>query len=82
MGVRDRESERFITRWRKKGEAFLRRIIIIVDETWVSYFDPESKMHSSHWKRTHSPPLKKTRVTRTLKKHVFVVFFDMEGVVL
>lgn len=32
MGVRVRESERFIKRWRKEREAFLRRIIT-VDET-------------------------------------------------
>lgn len=58
------------------------RRITTVDETWVYHFDPESKMQSSQWKHTYSLPPKKARVTRTFKKHMFVVFFDMEGVVL
>lgn len=68
MSGRVRESERFLKRCRKEGDAFLKRIIT-VDETWVYHFDPESKMQSSRWKHTYSPPLKR-------------LFFDMEGVVL
>lgn len=51
MTVRVRESERFLRRWKKEGDDFLKRIIT-VDETWVYHFDPESKMQSSQWKNT------------------------------
>lgn len=54
MGVRVRESARFLKRW-KKGDAFLKRIIT-VDETWIYHFDPESKMQSSQWKHTFPTP--------------------------
>lgn len=54
MGVRVRESERFLKQW-KKGDAFLKRIIT-VDETWIYHFDPESKMQSSQWKHTFPTP--------------------------
>lgn len=55
MGVRVRESERFLKLWRKEGDAFLRRIIT-VDETWVYHFDPESKMQSGQWKHIFPTP--------------------------
>lgn len=55
---------------------------ITVNETWVYHFDSESKMHSSQWKHTYSPSYKKSRVIRTSKKHMSVVFFDIDGVVL
>lgn len=81
MATRVKESQRFLRRWKKEGYDFLRRIIT-ADETWVYFFDPESKMQSSQWKNIDSPPPKKARTCRTVGKHMFIVFFDMEGVVL
>ena len=75
MTNRVQKSQLFIRQWRKEGDDFLKRIIT-ADETWVYYYDPETKMQSSQWKHTDSPPPKKARVSRTIGKHMFIVFFD------
>ena len=40
--VRVRLSPAFLRRWRKNGMQFLNRIIT-TDETWVNFYDPETK---------------------------------------
>lgn len=44
-----------IKRW-KNRKAVLKRILT-VDETWLYYFDPMSKIHSGQWKHTRSLPV-------------------------
>ena len=46
MTNRVQKSKQFIRQWRKDGDDFLRRKIT-ADETWVHFYDPESKMQSS-----------------------------------
>ena len=75
------ESNNFLRRWRREGDAFLDRIIT-VDETWLYHYDPETKQQSSQWKSQSSPPPKKAKVSRSTGKHMFIIFFDSQGVVL
>ena len=80
MAKRVSESRKFLRRWRKDRENFLKRIITW-DETWIYFFDPETKMQSSQWKMDMSPPPKKAKVSKTVGKHMFIIF-DMNGIIL
>lgn len=71
----------FLQNFRKKGMRYLNKIVT-VDETWVSTFDPETKQMSSVWKTPASPSPQKARVVRSAKKQMFIVFYDVRGVVL
>ena len=81
MKERVRASNAFLRRWRKEGDEFLSRIIT-VDETWLVYYDPETKQQSSMWTRRGSTPPKKAKVTKSAGKHMFIMFMDMEGMIL
>ena len=78
---RVQESEVFLRRWRKEGEQFLSRIVTC-DEVWVHFYDPETKQQSSVWKHSSSPPPKKAKVVRSTGKVMFIVFFDIRGIIL
>ena len=73
MERRVADSKTFLRRFEKEGDAFLNRIIT-TDETWFFYYDPETKQQSSQWKSSDSPPPKKARMSRSMGKHMFIVF--------
>ena len=55
---------------------------IIIDETWVYQYDPETKQQSKQWlPRRSSGPIK-FKPERSVKKVMVTVFWDSEGVVL
>ena len=56
---------------------FLNRIEI-VDKT----YDPETKQESPMWKTPGLPSPKKFKVSRSVTKRMFIVFFDVRGVIL
>jgi transposase len=64
-----------------KDPSYLSRIIT-TDETWVHYFEPESKQASMVWKHTESPPPKKAKAVKSMGKVMCIVFIDMKGVIL
>ena len=72
---------RFVHRFEREGEAFIRRIVT-VDETWISLYEPETKEQSTMWKTQGSPSPKKFKVSKSTKKQMFIVFFDVNGVIL
>ena len=74
-------AEDFIRKFEQQGDVFL-NTIITVDETWVYYYEPESKTQSSIWTHPSSPPPKKARVTKSAMKKMFIFFFEVQGVVL
>jgi hypothetical protein len=46
----------FLERYRKDDNEFLNHIIRVTsDETWVSFFNVETKEQSKQWMSTHSP---------------------------
>lgn len=56
--------------------------LITGDETWVYYYDPETKQQSMQWKHVESPPPKKAKVTKSVKKLLLTVFWDCKGPLL
>ena len=74
-------SQEFLRRYRRQGAAFLDSVITL-DETWLHYFEPESKRQSSVWKTPTSPPPKKAKVVSSMKKHMFVFVMDRKGMLL
>ena len=70
-----------LRRFEKAGDNFLNRIIT-TDETWPFYCEPETKQQSRQWKLSDSSPLKKARMSRSMGKHMFIVFYDIKGVIL
>lgn len=74
-------SQAFLQRFDSDGEDFLNRIVT-TDETWLHYYDPESKQQSSVWKTPNTPPPKKARAQRSCQKEMFIFFMDRQGVIL
>ena len=74
-------SRNFLDRYRKEGDGFLDRIIT-TDETMINLFDPETKRESSVWKRKSSPPPLKARVSKSVKRTMFIFFMDRRGMLL
>jgi len=69
----------------KRSEAevdcFLGRIVM-GDETWVYYHQPETKKASKKWHHTSSPKLKKFRTQPCAGKVMLTLFWDKRGVIL
>jgi len=78
---RVKASRQFLQSYQREGDTFLDRIIT-TDESWFYYLDPETKSQSSVWKHTSSPPPKKARVTKSVGKHMFILFMDWKGMLL
>ena len=64
-----------------EGEAFLEKIVTD-DETWVHFFEPESKRQSMEWYHTTSLRKKKFKTVRSAGKVMATVFWDAEGVIM
>ena len=56
--------------------------IVTMDETWMPFFNPETKRQSAQWKHIGSPPPKKFRVTASADKMMVAIFWDSDGVIL
>ena len=57
MEGRVMDSKTFLRWFENEGDAFLNGIIT-TDETWLFYYDPETKQQSSQWKSSNSHPPK------------------------
>lgn len=74
-------SGEFLRRYATDGEKFLDRIVTL-DETWLYHYDPESKAQSAVWKTANTPPPRKAKSVKSAGKHMFVYFFDRQGMIL
>ena len=63
-----------------EGQDFLKRIVT-GDESWLYFYDPETKQQSSVWKKPGDPTPVKTKRGKSAGKVMIVVFFDSEGIV-
>lgn len=63
-----------------EGLDFLNRIIT-GDETWLYFYDPETKSQSSIWKLPDTPTPLKPRRERSAGKIMAIIFFDARGIV-
>ena len=68
-------------RYSTEGDQFLRKVITC-DETWVHFFEPESKQQSSVCKHPTSPSPEKARLSKSVGKVVVIIFCDIRGIVL
>ena len=80
MTKRVSASKQFVNRYRR-DPSFLNRIITM-DETWVHYYEPESKRQSSVWKSAGTPPPKKAKSVKSMDKIMYMVFMDNKGIIL
>ena len=55
---------------------------MIVDETWVHYFEPEKKAQSRQWVGPGSPRPKKFKMQPSAGKVMATVFWDAKGVIM
>ncbi len=55
--------------------------IVMGDETWVSYYNPELKRTSKKYRHTTSPRPKKIRSEKSCRKLMLTVFWDCDSVV-
>ncbi|XP_061190225.1 histone-lysine N-methyltransferase SETMAR-like [Saccostrea echinata] len=78
---RVRLSRNFLRRHASEGDSFINKIIT-TDETWLFYFDPETKQQSSAWKRKSSPPPQKAKLRQSSRKNMFIFFMDIQGMLL
>ena len=86
--LKDHEKERrvadsraFLRRFEREGDEFMSRIIT-TDETWLWFYDPETKCQSAVWKTSGTPPPKKARVCKSGGKYMFIMFADIHGMIL
>jgi len=67
--------------FKTEGDGFLGRIVM-GDETWIHYHQPETKKASKEWRQTSSPKLKKFRTQPSAGKVMLTLFWDERGVIL
>ncbi|MCP3666190.1 MAG: hypothetical protein GY696_27435, partial [Gammaproteobacteria bacterium] len=63
------------------GEDFWNRIVT-TDETWLPYYNPETKAQSMSWVKPGEGPPVKAKVVPSVGKVMITVFWDCEGVIL
>ena len=51
------------------------------DESWIYFYDPETKRQSSQWKHAGSPRPKKPRQSKSTHKLLMIPFFDSTGMI-
>ena len=61
-------------------EEFVLRYVT-VDETWIYYYDPESKQQSKQWKPRGSNPPLKFKAQRSADKVLATIFWDADGII-
>jgi histone-lysine N-methyltransferase SETMAR len=78
---RKRISSELLQQYEQPGDNFLSRIIT-GDESWVHYYEPETKRQSMEWRHDTSPRPKKFKTQASAGKVMVTVFWDIRGVVL
>lgn len=64
----------------EEGDAWWKNIIT-ADESWIYYYDPETKQQSSEWVGKGEPPPKKFHGEKSTAKAMMITFFDYRGMV-
>lgn len=75
-------SRSFLKRFNDEGEGFSLDKIITTDETWLHFYDPETKQQSSMWTLKGNPPPKKAKVCKSSGKNMCIMFMDRKGILL
>jgi hypothetical protein len=67
-----------LAHYRKQGDNFL-QCIFTGDETWVHYYQPETKWKSMQWKHPSSPVAKNFKMETSADKLMLTNFWDSQG---
>jgi len=70
-----------LERYRKKGDAFLHRIIAL-DEAWARAYEPEMKRRSNEWHHYGSPRKTKVRQNPSNAKVMVIFTYDSVSIIL
>ena len=73
--------EQHLANFRGDKKLFIERYVTM-DETWVHYYDPKTKIQSMQWKRKGSPTTKKFKVLPSADKVLLSVFWDAQVVIM
>jgi len=73
--------QELLKRFEAEGDGFLRRIVT-GDETWVHYYQSETKKASKEWRHTSSPKPKKFCTQPSAGKVMLTPFWEERGVIL
>ncbi|KAJ4450955.1 hypothetical protein ANN_02390 [Periplaneta americana] len=77
-----RSEKALLHRYQREDDDFLGRIVAM-DETLTRSYEPNLKRQSNEWKHPGSPPRpKKVRPTQSAVKEMFIVAYDIDGVIL
>ncbi|KAJ4432604.1 hypothetical protein ANN_21227, partial [Periplaneta americana] len=76
-----RSGKALLDQYQREGDYFLGRIVAM-DETWTRSYEPKLKRQSNEWKHPGSPRPKKVRPTQSAVKEMFIVAYDIDGVIL
>jgi len=70
-----------LERYKKKGDAFLHRIIAL-DEAWVRAYEPEMKRQSNEWRHYGSPRKTKVRQNPSIAKVIVIFAYNSASIIL
>jgi hypothetical protein len=56
--------------------------LVTMDETWLYYYDPETKQQSMEWRHGGSLRPQKFRVQKSAGKFLASIFWDQDGILL
>ena len=54
---------------------------VIIGESWILEYEPETKRQSREWHTANSPHPKKVRMSKSKIKSKLICFFDIQGIV-
>jgi len=74
-------SEQLLEFFRRDPNDFLSQLVTM-DETWLYYYDPETKQQSVEWWHSGSPRPKIFRVQKSAGKVLASIFWDQDGILL
>ena len=80
-GVRVKMCNEYCRLYNGEGDTFLNRVVTC-DETWIHFFEPESKQQSSVWKHPSSPSPAKALISKSVGKVMAIIFCDIQGIIL
>ena len=81
MVIRVKMCNEYCRQYNDEVDTFLNRVVTC-DETWIHFFEPVSKQHSSVWKHPSSPSPTKALISKSAGKVMAVIFYDIHGIML
>ena len=74
-------AQALLDQYQREGDDFL-GWIVAMDETWACSYEPKLKFQSNEWKHPGSPHPKKVHPTQCAVKMMFIVAYDIDGIIL